>query len=80
MSKVSTRLPPETKSPYDIPDVKPSKKIEAIWVSTRSAASFRRAGRVWARAPQLVPLDELSSADLAAIESEPMLRVELAEE
>ena len=80
MSKVSTRLPPEMKSPYDIPDVEPSMKTEAVWVSTRSVPSFRRAGRVWTRDPQLVPLDGLSSADLAAIESEPMLRVELAED
>lgn len=36
---------------------------------------FRRAGRAWSRAPITVPIDELSEAQILALEQEPLLAV-----
>lgn len=36
---------------------------------------FRRAGRAWSRTPITVPIDELSEAQILALEQEPLLAV-----
>lgn len=36
---------------------------------------FRRAGRVWSKAPTIVPIEDLSDDDLQALRREPKLSV-----
>lgn len=69
MAKSST-----PKTPAD-----PGAPRAAISVTSRQA-SFRRAGRTFYRdEPTVIPVDELTEAEYAAIEEEPSLVVEPAE-
>lgn len=47
---------------------------EAIMVVSE-VEGFRRAGRAWSRTPITVPIDELSEAQILALEQEPLLAV-----
>ncbi len=48
--------------------------VEAITVVSE-VEGFRRAGRAWSRTPITVPIDELSEAQILALEQEPLLAV-----
>lgn len=53
-----------------------AKQMEPTHIEVRSlASSFRRAGRTWTRAPEVVAIDELTSEQLQALENEPELSV-----
>lgn len=55
-------------------DLLPPLGVVAVIV-TSEVEGFRRAGRPWSRTPTTVPIDELSDADLLALEAEPLLQV-----
>ena len=48
--------------------------VEAVTVVSE-VEGFRRAGRAWSRTPITVPIDELSEAQIMALEQEPLLAV-----
>lgn len=52
----------------------PEIMIAAIEVCS-AVEGFRRAGRIWSRQPVIVPLAELTDAQLLQIEAEPLLSV-----
>lgn len=68
----SAAAPPPT---TDLPS-EPGVGAPTAFVISSQVAGFRRAGRAWSTAPETVPADELSAAQIAALRADPMLVVE----